>query len=72
MSPFHGRNMRPSNERDSNDHGRPVFPKERAGKTSWSDGADHTGSATGKDLLHTRGYGGCSRFTADPLLWKCG
>jgi hypothetical protein len=32
-----------------------------------------TGSATGKDLLHTRlGYGECSRFIADPLLWKCG
>jgi hypothetical protein len=32
-----------------------------------------TGSATGKDLLHTRrSYGECSRFIADPLLWKCG
>jgi hypothetical protein len=39
----------------------------------WSAGADRTGSATGKDLLHTRrGYGECSRFIADPLLWKCG
>jgi hypothetical protein len=28
--------------------------------------------ATGKDLLHKRsGYDECSRFIADPLLWKC-
>jgi hypothetical protein len=41
--------------------------------TAFTDSAARTGSATGKDLLHTRlGYGECSRFIADPLLWKCG
>jgi hypothetical protein len=36
-------------------------------------GSSAAGSATGKDLLHTRlGYSECSRFIADPLLWKCG
>jgi hypothetical protein len=36
-------------------------------------GAERTGSATGKDLLHTRhDYVERSRFIADRLLWKCG
>ena len=30
-------------------------------------------TATASDLQHTRlGCGECSRFVADPLLWKCG